>query len=149
MPEIAVKDKLITLEELGTAYNNITPANIGAVATSAVIDISHGGTEVTGASGSKNELTAGQNITNYNSIVRKWGKFGVLGLFFEVTTQINAYATIFTATSDYKADTEYNAIVSDLSGKCYPVYYTAGGILIARVAMPAGRYYGNLSFCVL
>lgn len=29
-----VKDKLITLEELGAAYNNITPANIGAVAKS-------------------------------------------------------------------------------------------------------------------
>ena len=32
MPNTQVKDKLITLEELGAAYNSITPANIGSVA---------------------------------------------------------------------------------------------------------------------
>ena len=32
MSEIQVKDKLITLEELGEAYDSITPANIGALA---------------------------------------------------------------------------------------------------------------------
>ena len=101
------------------------------------------------ATGSRNELTAGPNITNKNTNVRKWGKFGVLELYFEVTAQINAYATIFTATSAYKPDTEYNACVSDLSGKCYPVYYSNNGILYTRVVMPAGNYSGNISFCVL
>lgn len=98
------------------------------------------------ATGSRNELTAGPNITNKNTNIRKWGKIGVLTLYFEVTAQINAYAHIFTATSGYKPEAEYNSCVSDLSGKSYPVYYNADGILQTRVAMPAGTYYGNLSF---
>jgi hypothetical protein len=56
LPEIQVKDKLITLEELGTAYNNITPANIGAVSTSAVIDVPHGGTGATTAAQARANL---------------------------------------------------------------------------------------------
>jgi len=71
MPEIQTKDKLITLEELGAAINakagvtsvnsqtgavSLTPANIGAVNTSAVIDIPHGGTEATTAAQARANL---------------------------------------------------------------------------------------------
>lgn len=134
----------------GGTTHYITAANllaaIGAVSTSDVINVAHGGTGATGATGSRTELTAGQNITNKNSLVRKWGKIGVFALYFEVTAQINAYAHIFTSSSAYKADSEYNGCVCDSSGKSYPVCYNADGILFTRVAMPAGTYYGNLSF---
>lgn len=73
MPEIQVKDKLITLEELGTAINakagvtsvnnqtgavSITPANIGAVSANDVIGVAHGGTGATTPDEARANLSA-------------------------------------------------------------------------------------------
>lgn len=130
-----------TIQSGSTYYNILT--------TKSPVAVSQGGTGVTGKSGTGTDLTAAENINiRGNSVVRKWGPFGVLALFFDTTDQIIAYdGVILTAAPGYRPDSEYNGFVCDSSGKGYPVYFSTDGTLRSRVALPAGEYYCcNIAF---
>ena len=107
-----------------TGNVNLTPANLGAVAASAIIDISHGGSGQTGVTGTA--VTFGTTDTRFTTLsggFYRWGK--VVMLAFDVVCNLSETPLAVGGNLDFYVTN----VPAPYHGINTPLYNGAGGLV--------------------